>query len=132
MNKLLIVFSFVIVFIACQSSGKFVNRDVPNTAAAGFNTEGSDPKAMAIADSVMKACGGRFAWDQTRYIRWTFFNNRTLMWDKTKNRVRIDYMKQDMKVLLNMNDMTGQVWKDGVALTNPDSIKKYLQRGKEA
>jgi hypothetical protein len=132
MNKFLVALSFLMAFIACQSSGKFVNRDVPNTPAAGFNTEGSDPKAIALADSVMKACGGRFAWDQTRYIRWTFFNSRTLMWDKTKNRVRIDYMKQDMKVLLNMNDMTGQVWKDGAALTNPDSIKKYLTRGKEA
>jgi hypothetical protein len=132
MNKLLIVFFFVMAFIACQSSGKFINRDVPNTPAAGFNTEGSDPKAIAIADSVMKASGGRYAWDQTRYIRWTFFNNRTLMWDKKMNRVRIDYMKQDMKVLLNMNDMTGQVWKDGVTMTNPDSIKKYLTRGKEA
>jgi hypothetical protein len=132
MNKLLLALAFVMAFVACQSSGKFVNRDVPNTPAMGFNTEGSDPKAMAIADSVMKACGGRFAWDQTRYIRWTFFNSRTLMWDKMKNRVRVDYMKQDMKILLNMNDMTGQVWKDGVAMTNADSLKKYLQKGKEA
>jgi hypothetical protein len=132
MNKLLLSITFLMAFIACQSSGKFVNRDVPNTPAAGFNTEGSDPKAIALADSVMKACGGRYAWDQTRYMRWTFFNNRMLVWDKKQNRVRIEFMKQDMKVLLNMDDMTGKVWKDGVALTEPDSIKKYLQRGKEA
>jgi hypothetical protein len=130
MNKLLLAMSFVMAFIACQSSGKFVNRDMPNTPAEGFNTEGSDPKAIAIADSVMKACGGRYAWDQTRYIRWTFFNNRTLMWDKAQNRVRIDFNTTDMKILLNMSDMTGKVWQNGVVLTEPDSIKKYLERGK--
>lgn len=131
MNKLFLTLIVLAAFVACQSSGKFVNRDVPNTPATGFNTEGSDAKAIEIADSVMKACGGRYAWDQTRYMRWNFFNSRMLIWDKTKNRVRIEMTNgQDMKILLNMNDMTGNVWKDGKVLTEPDSIKKYLERGK--
>lgn len=130
MNKLVIAIAVLMAFIACQSSGKFVNRDVPNTPALGFNTEGSDAKAIEIADSVMKACGGRYAWDQTRYIRWTFFNNRTLVWDKTQNRVRIEFNNSDMKILLNLSDMTGKVWQNGAILTQPDSIKKYLERGK--
>jgi len=34
-----------------------------NPAADGFNESGSDAKAIAIADEVMKAMGGRMAWD---------------------------------------------------------------------
>jgi hypothetical protein len=113
MNKILVVLALLGSLIACQSSQKFVNKDVPNTPMPGFNTEGSDAKAIAIADEVMKACGGRYAWDMTRYIRWTFFGNRSLVWDKTKEKVRIDFLNNDMKIRLDLKNMTGRVWKDG-------------------
>jgi hypothetical protein len=132
MNKLLLACVILLSVIACQTPQKFVNKDVPNTPAVGFDTEGSDAKAIAIADEVMKAVGGRYAWDMTRYIRWTFFNNRALLWDKWNERVRIDYLNQPLKVRLNLKDMTGKVWKDGQEMTNPDSLKKYLGRAKSA
>jgi hypothetical protein len=131
MKKLLLAFVLLCGLIACQSPQKFVNKDVPNTPMPGFNTEGSDPQAIAIADSVMKACGGRYAWDMTRYLRWTFFVNRTLVWDKWKERVRIDFNNKPLKIRLNLKDMTGRVWKDGQELTQPDSVKKYLAQGKD-
>jgi hypothetical protein len=130
MKKLYIAFALLACIIACQSNKKFVYKDVPNTPMAGFNTEGSDAKAIEIADSVMKASGGRYAWDMTRYLRWTFFNNRALLWDKTQERVRIDFLNQSLKIRLNLKDMTGRVWKDGQEMTQPDSVKKYLERGK--
>ena len=43
-----------------------------NPPAKGFNAAGSDAKAVAIADQVMEAMGGRKAWDATRYITWNF------------------------------------------------------------
>ena len=132
MKKLLLAIALLGGIIACQTNQKFVNKDVPNTPMTGFNTEGSDAKALQIADSVMKAVGGRYAWDMTRYIRWTFFGSRSLVWDKTKEKVRIDYLNNDTKILLNMKDMTGRVWKDGKEMTNADSLKKYLERGKGA
>ena len=130
MKKLLLAFALLLSIVACQSSQKFIYKDVPNTPMAGFNTEGSDPQAIAIADSVMKASGGRYAWNMTRYIRWNFFNSRTLVWDKWNERVRIDFNNNSMKIRLNLKDMTGRVWKDGQELTQPDSVKKYLERGK--
>ena len=132
MKKLLLAIALLGGIIACQTNQKFVNKDVPNTPMAGFNTEGSDAKALQIADSVMKAVGGRYAWDMTRYIRWTFFGSRSLVWDKTKEKVRIDYLNNDTKIRLNLKDMTGRVYKDGKEMTNPDSLKKYLERGKGA
>ena len=124
------LFIFLAAITACKPPQKFVNKEVPNTPMAGFNTEGSDAKAIQIADDVMKAMGGRYAWDMTRYIRWTFFGKRALLWDKTKERVRIDFVDQPLKIRLNLKDMTGRVWKDGMEMTQADSVKKYLARGK--
>ena len=49
---------------------------IENPAAEGFNMEGSDPKAISIADEVMTAMGGRKNWNNTRYITWNFFGAR--------------------------------------------------------
>jgi hypothetical protein len=129
MRKLIISIVVLTFLVACSST-KYKYIDVPNTPSNGFNTEGSDTKAITIADSVMKACGGRHAWDQTRYIRWTFFSRRTLIWDKIGERVRIDFLDRPLKVRLNLKDMTGTVFQDGVAVSNPDTLKKYLERAK--
>ena len=130
MNKFIMLFIFLAAITACKPPQKFVNKEVPNSPMPGFNTEGSDAKAIQIADDVMKAMGGRYAWDMTRYIRWTFFGKRALLWDKTKERVRIDFVDQPLRIRLNLKDMTGRVWKDGMEMTQPDSVKKYLTRGK--
>jgi hypothetical protein len=98
-----------------------------NPPAEGFNEADSDPYAIVLADEVMKACGGRQAWDHTRYLHWTFFGARTLTWDKWEQRVRVAFLQKDLRAILDMKDMSGQVWKDGEALSNPDSLQKYLQ-----
>jgi hypothetical protein len=40
--------------------------------AARAETPSSDPKAVAIADQVMKALGGRERWDSLEGLRWAF------------------------------------------------------------
>ncbi len=99
-----------------------------NPPAEGFNLEASNPIAIMLADQVMNSMGGREAWDNTHYISWNFFGRRHLLWDRVENRVRIDH--NNMVMSLDMDDMTGQVWRDGEALQNADSIKKYLQSAK--
>ena len=101
-----------------------------NPAMDGFNDAGSDEKAIDIADQVMKAMGGRKAWDQARYLVWDFFGARRLYWDKWAGDVRIEYLKNDTKIILNIHDLNGKVYKDGQEFTSPDSLKTYLERGK--
>ena len=132
MRKILLAAALLSAFAACQTGGKFVNKDVPNTPAVGFDTEGSDAKAIELADLVMKACGGRYAWDQTRYLHWTSFGNRDLVWDKKMERVRIDFLTTDMKIRLDLKTMTGRIFKDGKEILQTDSLKKYLEIGKDA
>ncbi len=101
-----------------------------NPPAEGFNAEESSPFAVILADQVMNSMGGRKAWDDTNVLYWNFFGARTLLWDKENNRVRIDMPKDEMVMTLNMDDMSGKVWKSGEEMQSPDSLTKYLDRAK--
>lgn len=99
-----------------------------NPAAEGFDRQGSDTKAVAIADSIMKYHGGRAAWDDSRYLQWNFFGMRKHYWDKQERRVRIEIPAQNMVYLLDYSSgkPAGRVRKLGDELTNPDSLDFYL------
>ena len=125
--SLLIV--LIIGFLACQPSES--QSGDTNPAAPGFNTEESDASAVAIADEVMLAMGGRKAWDETRYIKWTFFGRRTLTWDKKEKKCRIEVPGEDLTILVNLDDVSGKVKKGSEEFTQQDSLAKYLQMGKE-
>lgn len=103
---------------------------VGNPPAEGFNAAGSDPEAIALADSVMQAHGGRKAWDDTQLIVWNFFGSRKLYWHKPTGQVRIDYTKEDLKIILNEKTGKGRVYKDGAEVSEADTVTKYLGRGK--
>lgn len=95
-----------------------------------FNEENSDPKAVEIADQVIEAMGGKDGWDDTRHIAWEYFDARQHYWDKKTGDVRIESLKDDLKILMNINSMEGQVYKNGKVLENEDSIAHYLEQGK--
>jgi hypothetical protein len=91
----------------------------------------SDRKAIKIAKEVMKAMGGEQAWNETHYISWNFFGSRKLFWDKWSGEVRIEWLKKNRKIIVNLQNGMGKVQLDGVEQTHPDSLAKYLQMGKE-
>ncbi len=140
MNRALIVFASLIILVGCKSSDKTSAPDdsgeptevvvYNNPPAEGFNFENSTPHAIVMADQIMNAMGGRKKWDDTNILYWNFFGARTLLWDKKKNRVRIDWPSKGLIIALNMEDMSGKVWKSGEELTNQDSLDFYLKRGK--
>jgi hypothetical protein len=123
-SLLLLVFGFLALCFPQTASSQ-------NPAAPGFNEAGSDVRAIAIADEVMLAMGGRQAWDGTRNISWNFFNRRKLMWDKKAGTCQIDWITRPLQVSVNLNDGTGTVKIDGVEQTHPDSLAKYLDMGKK-
>ncbi|WP_338876658.1 hypothetical protein WBJ53_13475 [Spirosoma sp. SC4-14] len=103
-----------------------------NPPAQGFDLAGSDPKAIQLADQVMQAMGGRKAWDNTHIIAWNFFGVRKLVWDKWSGDVRVDNLRDDQTVILNINNNQGRVFRNGKEITEPDSIAKYVKQGKSA
>ena len=132
--NLFVLFTLLAIAVSCTApapNGATDRKDQPeNPAAPGFNVAGSDDKAIAIADEVMKAMGGRENWDGTRYLFWNYFGGRTLLWDKFTGDVRIEVPSLDYKVIVNEKTMEGKLWMAGEEVTQPDSLNKYLERGK--
>ena len=104
---------------------------VTNPPAPGFNTAASDEQAVQLADEVMQAMGGRTAWDTTRYFGWNFLGMRNLLWDKETGNVRIEVPQDSAIYLVNIEQDTGRVVMRGEEVTQPDSLAKYVQAGKE-
>ncbi len=122
----------LLLALALAAAGCALQQADENPAAEGFNSAGSDPRAIALADEVMLAMGGRKAWDDTRFISWDFFGARTLLWDKHTGWVKIETPKDSLTVAVNINTGEGRAVKAGNPVTQPDSLAKYLEQGKRA
>lgn len=127
MKNLLLFLLISTVFTACQASKETPAADL-NPAAEGFDWEHSDPAAIELADSVMKAQGGRKAWDETRYISWTSFGRRNLIWDKSESKVRIESLPDSTLYLLDMKTGKGRVQVRGTEVAEPDTLGKMLKQ----
>lgn len=100
-----------------------------NPPAPGFDLEGSDQRAIELADSVMMALGGRKSWDDTRYLRWNFFGRRMLLWDKHQHRVRIETPADSSVYIVDLQELSNsQIKHQGQLMSQPDSIAKYAER----
>ena len=120
----------LLLFAACQSGHDDLANDGDNPPAPGFNMAHSDPAAVELADSIMAAMGGRANWDKTRFISWNFFGRRNLVWDKKEGDVRIESLADSTTYLVNINDLTGRVRIRGEEISDPDSLRKMLEKGK--
>ncbi|HEB62145.1 MAG TPA: hypothetical protein ENI82_03240 [Bacteroidetes bacterium] len=114
-------------FLNCKFSNK---EKIENPPAKGFHQSASDDKAIAIADEVMQAMGGRQNWDKTNILHWNFFGIRTLTWNKKTGELRIEVPKAKAIYLLNIFDQTGQVKIGDKAYSDSDSLAFYLQKAK--
>lgn len=121
---------FLLAVGACATKETDSTTTYGNPPAAGFDMENSDPAAIELADSIMKAMGGRESWDNTRFISWNFFGNRDLVWDKTLGRVRIESHKDSITYLVNLNTLEGRVRIKGQELLEKDSLEKMLSKAK--
>ncbi len=110
MKKLFILFVFAIPFL-------------------GFSQ--NEPKIQTLIDLLETNMGGRKAFDKTHYISWNFFGSRSLTWNKFNGDVRIDFHKENSVYLINVNQMSGKIFKNGEELTQADSLSKYIEAGKK-
>jgi hypothetical protein len=115
-----------LLFVACSSPQ--VHEE--NPASPEFDVKGSDPRAIQIADEVMRAAGGRQAWDETRCVQWTFAGKRTHLWDKLTGDLRVD--DGPRTVLMNVQSRQGRLFEGGSeVLREPDRKEKQLERAYE-
>lgn len=127
----LLLFSLPLLLLACgDQAATTQGNSETNPPAEGFNLAGSDEKAIALADSVMLALGGRKNWDDTRYLRWNFFGARTLLWDKLEQKARVESHRDSSVYIVDLKNGGGMVERNGEVLSAPDSIAKYTERAK--
>ena len=123
-----IVLIVAMIIISCGPETVSENTEV-NPPAEGFNASASDEKAIAIADEVMEAMGGRAAWDATEELSWTFFGNRQHVWNKANQSAKIYSPKDDLTIEINLLDQTGSAKKGEKVYTKADSLDFFLDRG---
>jgi len=107
-----------------------------SAAPTAFDPSKSDEKAIAIADQVIAAMGGKAAWDSLHYVKLTFLVRqgdkrlgvRTHYWDKQGSRSRMEGETREKKPVVAIVDHTsrqGQASVDGQLLF-ADDAKKYV------
>jgi hypothetical protein len=106
-NMLFLGFSVLIVLMI--GAILLTNKPLPEGTAG--------PAAEALTDQMLEAINGD-AWNDTRYIGWTFRNSHHYIWDKRYNLADIQY--HDTRVLLNLNTLEGIVWNDQVKLAGKE------------
>ncbi len=112
----------LLVFLSCQ-------EQYGNPAAPGFDHNGSDLRAIELADDVMAAMGGRKSYDDVKIISWKFFDFRHLIWDRSTGDVRIDSPRDSTTYLINVETEEGRVKVGSVELQG-DSLSMMLAKGK--
>lgn len=130
--QLLTTLLLITILVGCGGSESETNsteKDYGNPPAEGFNAQGSDAKAIALADEAMEAMGGREAWDNTHYVCWKFFGRDALIWDKWTGNVRID-RPNGMTLLSNINDGTGSAYMNGKQVMDADSVANLMETAK--
>jgi hypothetical protein len=138
MNKLSSIFATCVatLFVSIAFFGSGPVSATENPPAEGFDQEGSDQKAIAIADQVMETLGGRAAWDDTRFLTWNFFGRRRHVWDKQTGDIRVEGVRRDDEkpyvILMNIHSMQGRVWVDGQEVSDPDELAELLDLGEAA
>jgi hypothetical protein len=84
----------------------------------------SDPKAIALADKVIKNMGGAKAWNNTRYLAWGW-RDQYHVWDKFENNFR--WEKDTLVVVANLNTREGKAYSKGKDISETAAGKKLIQ-----
>jgi len=89
------------------------------------------PTADSVAAHLAQALGGKQAWDNTHFIRFTFAGRRTHYWDKWTGRHRVEgdtREGQHYVILENINTKEGSAWLAGQKQEG-DKAAEFLKNG---
>lgn len=127
--KIVIPIALMAFSISCQTKTKTSpEKDV--SPAASYRVEIENEKASALVSKMMEAMGGVEEWDDLKYVSWTFFGARHLVWDKANNRVRIETPRDSSIYLVNLDELEGKYAYNGLEITDSDIIISKIERAK--
>lgn len=111
---------------SCQQGKKETTIDSQSPQVIGALSK--DPAIMTT--QVLTAMGGAKNWEELKFVSWTFFGSRHLIWDKLNNRVRIDSPRDSSIYVLNMTTGDGRFWKDGNEVLDKTVHQEKMEKAK--
>lgn len=81
--------------------------------------------ADLVAQNMMTALN-KNGWDSLKYMTWVFKDVHTYVWDKQNNKALV--LWDDYKVAINLNTVTGVVFKKEVMLTDTTDINNAVSK----
>ena len=103
-----------------------VGKSASYPAAEGFDAAGSDARAVAVADRVMREMGGYENWKNARYFAWSFFGGQYQIWDKYTG--DFHWEKDTLVANYNLNTKQGRVYSRGQDISASPTGQKVLDR----
>jgi len=82
------------------------------------------PEAEALAQKMLQAVD-KEAWDSTAVVQWSFAGMHSYLWDKERNYAQITW--GDKKVLMELDEVSGKAYKEGVEQTDKAANKLIQQ-----
>lgn len=128
-NLTLVLLSIALLNTSCSDEKQVNNVDtieISSDTAQGT----ADTKSIEIVDKMVEAMGGQQKWEDLKYVSWTFFGARHLIWDKENGRVRIDSPRDTSVYLVNLHELSGSVQKSGQVITVDSTETKLLEAAK--
>ena len=119
MKKIFKIIGYVLLILVVILTAAFFKYN--EKRPAGIKGE----KAEALAQKMMQAVN-KAAWDSTNIISWTSRAGNTLLWDKKRQLVQIEW--KNNKVLLNPNKLSGKVWENQTEVTDPVHAQELIQK----
>ena len=83
------------------------------------------PQADEMAQMMLEAVN-KNAWDQTRFVAWTYRGGHNFLWDKTHNLVQVQW--KDKVALIDLNKLEGYAFEAGKPLSE-EKKGKVLHQG---
>ncbi len=112
----IVIFAFI-GLVAIGACGIFIaNENLPS----GTQEDAADAWAMEIQSKLNKK-----AFDSLKVVQWTFRGSNKYVWRKQDG--WLEYSKGNLKVHLNLTDLTGYAYKNGQPLQG-DKLEKKLQQ----
>lgn len=124
--KLLSLVLFILCLTNCNHQKKEETVAEKKYTVEDFKRPGSDDKAIKIALDVVDSMGGFKNFNKIHYLTWVFFDARRWVWNRFNGDVRMQSFDDRVISLMNVNTKKGKVFKAGIEITNPDSVKEYL------
>lgn len=90
----------------------FFNKKKP------VGSPGNDAELLA---QKMQLAVNKTAWDSTAWVKWTYADRNTIVWDKKNGIAQVSW--DDLKVRINTADQTGTALKNGAELTGEAAEK---------